>query len=616
MNLFDIKDPQFLKQLNHKEMYALASEIRSFIIENVSHTGGHLSSNLGSVELIMALHKTFNTPYDKLLFDVGHQAYTHKILTGRAKDFATLRSLNGLSGYLKRSESEFDIFESGHSSTSLSTALGMALARDQQNEKYEVIDVIGDASIANGVAFEALNYVEQLNTKVIIILNDNDMAISKSVGSLAKSLAKIRTSQTYGVVKKGYVGVIGRIPKIGRPIVNFTRKVINRICILFRSVNLFDAFKIAYIGPVDGHNFKALSKALKKAKNYPDSIIVHVKTKKGYGHASSENDQIGEWHGVAPFDKNKDSLTNNHDFNQISFSKAYADCLYQKMKHDTKIQVISAAMITGASLQTIFNDFKDRCFDVGIAEEHAVCFANGMALSNLKPVVSLYSTFFQRTYDEVNHDIARINSHVIFLIDRAGIVGEDGETHQGIYDVSMLYPLKNAIIAMAPSYAYIDALLDFALDYDGPVFIRYSKTNVLKEANLPIKFNQYLHYNLNSNNVASIIAVGDGYLEMIEEVKKSIYNIAVINPLFLKPLDEDTLLKIKDHPVYIYDKTSIKEGFAQAVISFYHPLHTKIKAFCVPNENIIHGKVNEVLQHYELSAHQVFLKIIGDLNHG
>lgn len=615
MDINEIKDPTFLKQLNYKEMNTLAKDIRSFIIENVSQTGGHLSSNLGTVELIMTLHRVFDAPLDRFLFDVGHQAYTHKILTGRAKQFRTLRSYQGLSGYLKMSESPYDCFESGHSSTSLSTALGMAVARDQKNEHYHIIDVIGDASIANGVAFEALNSVEQTPSKIIIILNDNDMAISKSVGSLAKSLAKIRTSQTYGVVKKGYVGVIGKIPKIGRPIVNFTRRVINRICVFFRSINLFDAFKIAYIGPVDGHNFKALEKALKKAKNYPETILVHVKTKKGHGYQNSENDEIGTWHGVEPFDLNNGKSKKEKDAHMITFSQVFADALYQKMKEDQKIHVISAAMINGSSLQRIFNDFKNRSHDVGIAEEHAVCFANGLALSQLKPVVSLYSTFMQRAYDEINHDIARINSSVVFLVDRAGIVGEDGETHQGIYDISFLYPLKNVTILMPPNTSYVQACLDFAFLHGGPVFIRYSKSTVYKQEPVPsIAYKQYLTYNIHPQNLAIIIAVGEGYEEMVAEVQHSIYNIGVVNPLFLKPLNEDFLLSIQDKPLFLYDRTSVFEGFGSAITQFYNQHHRFIKTFCVPNENIIHGNVHRIYEHYHLSAAQVFQQILKDIN--
>ncbi len=617
MNIKEIKDPTFLKQLNYKELNTLAKDIRSFIIENVSQTGGHLSSNLGTVELIIALHRIFDTPTDQILFDVGHQAYTHKILTGRAKEFSTLRTYQGLSGYLKMSESPYDIFESGHSSTSLSTALGMAVARDQNHQQYHIVNVIGDASIANGVAFEALNSIEQSNSKIIIVLNDNDMAISKSVGSLAQSLAKIRTSQTYGVVKKGYVGSIGKIPKIGRPIVNFTRRVINRICVFFRSINLFDAFKIAYIGPVDGHNFKSLEKAFKKAKQYPETILVHVKTKKGYGYQNSENDEIGKWHGVEPFDLNKGISKRVKDDHYITFSQAFADALYAKMKEDKQIHVISAAMINGSSLQQIFQDFKEQSHDVGISEEHAVCYANGMALAHLKPVVSLYSTFMQRAYDEINHDIARINSSVVFLIDRAGIVGEDGETHQGIYDVSLLYPLKYATIIMPPSIKYVKAVLDFAFLHDGPVFIRYSKSLALKEnAVSQIEYKQYLTYNVNPQNQAIIIAVGEGYEEMIAEVQHSIFNIGVVNPLFLKPLNEELLLSFSDKPLYLYDKTSVFEGFGSALTQFYNDHQCFIQTFCVPHENIIHGNVNKVLKHYHLSAAQIFQTILEDLQNG
>ena len=319
----EIENPKFLENLNYKELNLLAKEIRSFIIENVSITGGHLSSNLGSVELTIALHKVFNASYDKILFDVGHQAYTHKILTGRAKKFKTLRQYNGLSGFLKSIESPYDIFESGHSSTSISTAMGMAIARKENNQNYQIVDVIGDASIANGIAFEALNNLSTKIGKIIIILNDNDMSISKSVGAMAKSLSKIRTSSTYNVMKKGYVGFFSKIPLIGKPIVNFTRRLINRFTLLFRSANLFDNFEMSYLGPIDGHNIKALVKAFKKAKNYNSSILVHVKTKKGFGYVPAENDCQGKWHGTAPFDIEKGEIINNNK--TISYSQLVAN---------------------------------------------------------------------------------------------------------------------------------------------------------------------------------------------------------------------------------------------------------------------------------------------------
>lgn len=610
----EIENPKFLENLNYKELNLLAKEIRSFIIENVSITGGHLSSNLGSVELTIALHKVFNANYDKILFDVGHQAYTHKILTGRAKKFKTLRQYNGLSGFLKSIESPYDIFESGHSSTSISTAMGMAIARKENNQNYQIVDVIGDASIANGIAFEALNNLSTKIGKIIIILNDNDMSISKSVGALAKSLSKIRTSRTYGVMKKGYVGFFSKIPLIGKPIVNFTRRLINRFTLLFRSANLFDNFEMSYLGPIDGHNIKALVKAFKKAKNYNSSILVHVKTKKGFGYVPAENDCQGKWHGTAPFDIEKGEIINNNK--TISYSQLVANNLYKIMKDDENINLISAAMVSGSFLNKCFTDFSKRCFDVGIAEEHAICLANGLALSKKTPIVSLYSTFLQRGYDEILHDIARINSKVLFLIDRAGIVGADGSTHQGIFDVSFLSPIKNVVIATAPNAKYVYSLIKYLLTLNHPTFFRYEKIEIKDAIQIDedIDFTKFLLGNYHDNNLASLIVVGDSYNKVLKIIKENNYPINVLSPFLLKPIDETTLSKLTNKPIYIYDNTSIFEGFSSSVLKYINSISfVKFKAFTLPNEFIPHGKKIEILDLYKLKEEDVISNILKEL---
>lgn len=610
----EIENPKFLENLNYKELNLLAKEIRSFIIENVSITGGHLSSNLGSVELTIALHKVFNASYDKILFDVGHQAYTHKILTGRAKKFKTLRQYNGLSGFLKSIESPYDIFESGHSSTSISTAMGMAIARKENNQNYQIVDVIGDASIANGIAFEALNNLSTKIGKIIIILNDNDMSISKSVGALAKSLSKIRTSRTYGVMKKGYVGFFSKIPLIGKPIVNFTRRLINRFTLLFRSANLFDNFEMSYLGPIDGHNIKALVKAFKKAKNYNSSILVHIKTKKGFGYVPAENDYQGKWHGTAPFDIEKGEIINNNK--TISYSQLVANNLYKIMKDDENINLISAAMVSGSFLNKCFTDFSKRCFDVGIAEEHAICLANGLALSKKTPIVALYSTFLQRGYDEILHDIARINSKVLFLIDRAGIVGADGSTHQGIFDVSFLSPIKNVVIATAPNAKYVYSLIKYLLTLNHPTFFRYEKIEIKDAIQIDedIDFTKFLLGNYHDNNLASLIVVGDSYNKVLKIIKENNYPINVLSPFLLKPIDETTLSKLTNKPIYIYDNTSIFEGFSSSVLKYINSISfVKFKAFTLPNEFIPHGKKIEILDLYKLKEEDVISNILKEL---
>lgn len=615
MKIEDIQNPSFLKELDPKELNELAKEIRSFIIQNVSETGGHLSSNLGTVELIIALHKIFNGLDDKILFDVGHQAYTHKILTGRAKQFKTLRKINGLSGFLKMKESPYDIFESGHSSTSISAAMGMAAVRNNAKDKYSIIAVIGDASIANGVAFEALNNIKS-SDRVIIILNDNDMSISSSVGALAKSLSKIRTSRTYSVMKRGYVKFFQAIPIIGTKFIHFTRRIMNRITLLFRSSNLFDQFELSYLGPVDGHNIKALLKALKKAKNYHGSMLIHVKTKKGFGYHLAENDENGKWHGTLPFDIESGKCLHQKD--DLSYSQLYGQRLEVFMKENPDLYLISAAMKTGSYLNECFSQFPERCFDVGIAEEHAVCFANGIALNKKIPIVSLYSTFLQRSYDEILHDVIRVNSHVIFLIDRAGLVGSDGETHHGVFDVSFLYPSPNLIIFMAPNSYYIDMILEYAIHYNGPVFIRYPKDRVKESPQLKkeLDLHRFLPIKEYDQFDASLIVVGDAHAQFVDYFKNSSWKINVYSPFMLKPIDEVTLEKIAQKPVYVYDPFSIFAGFSSEILKYLTKFKTKFQAYTLPNTFVQHGNKDDLYKQLHLTIADVAKQILEDMeNH-
>ena len=604
MEIKDIENDLFLKNMSNGELKALAKDIRSFILENVSKTGGHLSSNLGDVELIIAIHKFFDLDNDKLLFDVGHQAYTHKILTGRAKNFDSLRKINGLSGFLSSNESKYDIFESGHSSTSISTAMGMAMARDANNESYEIIDVIGDGSIANGVAFEALNNIKANKNKVIIVLNDNDMAIQASVGAIAKSFNNVRTSKTYGKAKNKFLKLFKKSPKF----VNFTSRFVHRLALIFRSDNFFDNFNISYLGPVDGHDFKQLEKAFKKAKEYPNSILVHVKTKKGYGYEYSLNDEIGKYHGISPFD-----LKTGMPLKEInmSFTIKASKILYDLLKNDKDVYLISSAMVYCTNLIDCFNDFKDRCIDVGIAEEHSIAFANGLALSNKKPFVSIYSTFMQRGYDEIVHDVCRINSNVTFFIDRAGIVGEDGKTHQGIYDVSFLYPLENSIIAMVSSIKYFKGIVNCLSNIKCPKFIRYQKIECDDEDDdLNIEFAKFIYEIYNEDNKISIIAVGNSCMRLKELIIKDNLNINLINPIFLKPLDYDCLNKIKDTRVILYDNTSVYDGFCSEIVKYYNGINKKIEIMCLDDKFIIHGNYYDVLKSLNLDEESILRKII------
>lgn len=609
MKIEEIKNDAFLKDMDHHELKDLANDIRTFLIDHISQTGGHLSSNLGDVELIIALHKVFNLDKDKLLFDVGHQAYTHKILTGRANQFQTLRQIDGLSGFLSMEESIYDVFESGHSSTSISTAMGMALSRDQQQDDYEIISVIGDASIANGVAFEALNNIHQQNHKVIIVLNDNNMAINESVGAIAKSLSHVRTSKPYAVAKKGFMKIFKFAPKF----VNFVNRCVHRMALIFRSDNMFDNFNISYLGPIDGHNINALCKAFKKAKSYPGPILVHVKTKKGYGYKFSENDTIGKFHGVAPFDKLTGEDLHHLPENRITFTQLVANTLYDILKEDKDAYLISSAMVYCTNLTKCFEVFKDHCIDVGIAEEHSIAFANGLALAKKTPYVSLYSTFMQRGYDEIVHDVCRINSNITFFVDRAGIVGEDGKTHQGMFDVSFVYPLENAIITMLSAGKYLKPLLKCLYSVHAPKFIRYQKMDTKKEdMDINIEFGQFIEEIYDESYPVSMIVAGASCEKIKEIILSQNLKINLINPIFMKPIDEKTLQKISNTQVIVYDNTSVFEGFCSAIVHYYNEKGLKVKCYCLPHQYIKHGKYYDILKYLELDEETIIQKVINE----
>lgn len=615
MKIEEIKDPTFLKNMKKDELIQLADEIRSFLVENIAKTGGHLASNLGDVELIMSLHKNFDFTHDKILFDVGHQAYTHKILTGRAKDFQHLRQIDGISGFLRHEESPYDHFESGHSSTSISTAIGMAIARDANHEKNEIIAFIGDGSIANGIAFEALNNIASNHSKVIIVLNDNDMAINQSVGAIAKALGRVKTSRTYTVAKNGFVKLFNWIPFFGPKIVNATRSFVHFIHRIFRSDNMFDNFDISYLGPVDGHDFKQLDKAFKKAKKYPKSILIHVKTKKGYGYKISEDDEIGKYHSVPPFDVQTGKPLKKIPSDSITFSNAVSKAVYTIMQENPDTFLISAAMVLGSKLSHCFDDFSNRCLDVGIAEEHAICVANGLQLSGKLPIVSMYSTFLQRGYDEIVHDICRINANVLFLIDRAGIVGEDGQTHQGMFDTSFLYPLEHSIIAMPSCQAYIYPLMKELLAIKGSKFIRYQKENILQQNNIEkVELFKMVPMNMKNENVATLICVGTSFWKIKKLVDEQQLPFNLIDPLFLKPLDYTLLDSIAAKPVFIYDNTSVYDGFASSIYQYLTKKECRTFCFTLPNQYIKHGDVESVLRRLKLDEESVLKQIVEVLN--
>ena len=471
INIEEISSPEFLKSLTIKELEQLSGEIRNFILENVSQTGGHLSSNLGVVELTIALHYVFSSPHDKLIFDVGHQGYTHKILTGRAKYFKNLRKKGGISGFLRYSESEHDVWEAGHSSTSISAACGFLEAKASGADIGEVIAIIGDGSIQNGLALSALNYLaSKSDQKAIIILNDNDMSISKNVGSLAKMLNRIRIRKSYSFIKRITPHFIKHLfESLKRGLISYA----------YRDKPLTIGSEYKYFGPIDGHDIKSLIRYLEFAKNTNRSVIIHVKTLKGKGYRLAEEDKIGTWHGVSPFDIETGKPLKNQKEGHISWSEGISEILLEKARNNQLIKVISSATICGSALNKFVEKLPKQIIDVGIAEENAVVMASAMSLGGLIPVIPIYSTFLQRAYDELNHDIARTKAHVIFLIDRAGIVTADGDTHQGTFDIAFLSHLPNFIISMPRNLDEADRLFDLAIKTPSPFVIRYPKYNTL-----------------------------------------------------------------------------------------------------------------------------------------
>ena len=615
MNILDIKNPQFLKKLKIKDLEILSDDIRNFIIDKVSITGGHLSSNLGIVDLTIAIHKVFNSPKDKIVFDVSHQCYTHKILTGRAKKFDTLRKYKGLSGFQKRKESIYDSYEAGHSSTSLSAALGMAIARDKLKKDYHVIAIIGDGSMGNGLAYEALNHIGATKTRLIIILNDNEMSISKNVGALHNNLDKIRSNYKYNNTKVTTKKILNSIPLIGksitRGITNFKSSMKK---LYLKEGFVFEELGIKYYGPINGHDYKEMLLYLEMAKKEKEPVLIHVITNKGKGYLPAEEDNMGTWHGVGAFDKETGKrLTKNT--NLISWSEVISNHLIELTKEKKDIMVITPAMAGGSKLLKYKEMYPNNFIDVGIAEEHALVMANGMSLDGLVPFVSIYSTFLQRGYDEVIHDIARMNSHVIIGIDRCGIVGEDGETHQGIYDLTFLLPIPNLVISTPKDSIEAGNLIYTAYLSKLPFAIRYSRDSLeYKKGNykiIPIGSWEKLY------DGSDGIIISYGYLlnEVINAKQKLAknYNLGVINARFQKPIDEKMFneLLTKYQNIFICEEQTIINSLGEYLVNYANDKGYKgnIKVFAIPDNYIEQGSKQEILKELRLDAKSLVKRI-------
>ncbi|MCL2558951.1 MAG: 1-deoxy-D-xylulose-5-phosphate synthase [Turicibacter sp.] len=618
-NVKEIENPDFLKDLSTKELNELCSDIRQFLLESVSKTGGHLSSNLGAVELTVAMHKVFNSPTDKLIWDVGHQAYTHKILTGRAHRFDTLRQFKGLSGFPDPSESEHDAFISGHSSTSISAAVGMAYARDYNEDDYEVVSVIGDGSLTGGLAYEALNHIGNVKKKLIVILNDNEMSISPNVGFMSTLFTTFRRQDAYVNTERQLRKALGTENFIGRAIV---RMKANLKQMFLSELQPYEAMGFKYFGPINGHNMNDLVRSLEYAKKVDKPIIIHVKTMKGKGYVPAEKDTDGSWHGVTPFELNaSDDHTEIAEETQVSWSKHICSGLVELTNNNNRVAVITPAMIHGSVLYEYLAAYPERLIDVGIAEAHAVTMAAGMASRGMKPFVSIYSSFLQRAYDQIQHDVCLPNLNVVLGIDRAGITGADGKTHQGIYDIAMLRPFPNMTIMMPRNADEAFNMLHTAYRINGPVAIRYPRGNVEKVCpkyaewqEIPVGKWDILK-NGDDLVVISVGPVLDDLLKLADDLaQEKGLNIGVVNARYIKPLDVEVLNRIAaaDVPVLVYEEASLISGLGSAVIEYYNQTNKQanVTRMGVPDKAIGHGDVPTVLDSLALSVNDVKKKIL------
>ena len=592
MEIGNIKNPSFLKKMSVFELEELSRNIRNFLIDKISITGGHLSSNLGIVDLTIAIHKVFNAPKDKIIFDVGHQSYTHKILTGRAHEFDKLRQYNGLSGFQKMSESIYDCYEAGHSSTSLSAALGYAIARDLDKKKHNVVAIIGDGSIGNGLAYEALNHIGSLNTKLIVILNDNQMSISKNVGAIHNTLDKIRSNFKNEKIKK--VPYLGKKIKSGTKLIKESFKKI-----YMKEGYLFEEFGFTYYGPINGHDYDEMISYLEMAKKSNRPVLLHVITEKGKGYKYAESDIEGIWHGISPFDKETGIIKSKND-GLISWSEVMSNHLIDIAKTNKDIIAITPAMANGSKLNKFKEIYKDRFIDVGIAEEHALVMANSMAIAGKKPFVSIYSTFLQRGYDQVFHDIARMDSNVVIGIDRAGIVGEDGETHQGLYDIAFLNHIPNMIIAAPKNSSEAKGILEFAFNSKHPFAIRYSKQRI-EYNNESLVISDYSWEEIKKGSDAVIITYGDFVNNakiIVNNLKKDKLNIGIINARFIKPIDTSMLDKIikAKKPIIVYEEACLIGSLGSMISSYIVNSNTKIKCFGIKDTFVKQGKYDIIIK--------------------
>lgn len=592
-----IQKPNDIKKIPADQLPALAEEIREFIIESLSKTGGHLASNLGVVELTIAMHRVFDLPKDKLIWDVGHQSYTHKILTGRKDGFETLRREGGISGFPKRSESDCDVFDTGHSSTSISAGVGYVRVRELKKENYSVVSIIGDGALTGGMAYEALNNAASLKSNFIIVLNDNEMSITENVGGMSSYLSGLRTASAYTDFKMDVTKALNRIPGIGPGMVDAMRKTKSSIKQIIIPGMLFEDMGLTYLGPVDGHNIPQLIKTFQEAKRFEGPILVHVLTQKGRGYEPAMR-HPARFHGAGPFDVKTGLPVGKSN---PTYTDVFSTVMRKMGDRRKDVAAVTAAMMTGVGLKRFYNMFPDRCFDVGIAEEHAVTFAAALSLGGITPVVAIYSSFLQRAYDQIMHDVCMQNLHVVFAIDRAGLVGYDGETHHGIFDLSYLGSMPNMTILAPKNLWELSDMIKFAVDYDGPIAVRYPRGEAytgLKEFRAPICLgkSEVIH----EGSRVALLAVGS-MVKMAEEVQKQLkermdMDAALVNARFVKPIDEELLRSFADtYELVVTLEENVKDGgFGERVLAFAEEedLPFGVEIIALPDRFIPHGSVS------------------------
>lgn len=614
MILEKIKEANDVKQLSLSECEQLAQEIRDFLIRSLSETGGHLASNLGVVELTIALHRFLHFPEDKLVWDVGHQAYTHKILTGRKEQFATLRKTGGLSGFPKRKESDCDAFDTGHSSTSISAGLGLVQARDLKGENYQVVSVIGDGALTGGMAYEALNNAAELKKNFIIILNDNEMSITRNVGGMSSYLDHIRMAAPYTELKMGVTNALKKIPKVGDGMVDALHKTKSSIKQLVIPGMLFENMGLTYLGPVDGHDMRQLGKVLQEAKRKQGPVLIHVLTEKGRGYEPSMR-HPARFHGAAPYEIETGLPKSNGN---PSYTDIFSTVMRKFGDREPDVVAVSAAMVPGTGLKRFGNMFPERLFDVGIAEEHAVTFAAGLALGGLRPVVAIYSSFLQRAVDQILHDVCMQNLPVVFAVDRAGLVGSDGETHHGCFDLSYLSMMPNMTV-MAPKNKWeLSDMLKFAIRQKSPVAIRYPRGEAytgLEDYRAPIEMGKAEI--LEKGKEIAILAVGNMVrtaVQVTENLRNCGYEPTLVNMRFVKPLDMDLLEILReDHSLIVTMEENVKSGgFGEQVMTYYGSrLHSPaVRIVAIEDKFVPHGSVEDLMHQQQMDSASVTERIL------